>query len=337
MKPIPVYRAAHMLPYLAFLRAAGAPVERHLRQARLPMLLADDPEAKLPLMPTLEFLSRITRDEGIDGLGLRARKHIKLTELSPAFIRKAQASPILRTALKTVCRLAPLEDTQLLIWIDDSASGVKVCHRHDIPLNMEHIRICELNANLWLTSIVRSFAGTGWHPNEMGFESTLALDRIICQQFPNTRMLTGQKSSWIELPCSMLSLQAHSIGRPLVTTSTGLDQDGRVELPADFADSLKQTLRAYLVDGYPDIKLAAELAGTSVRTLQRGLAQSNLIYSKLIQETRFEAALQLLSDPDMKIIDVAYATGYEDPSNFARAFRRLAGVSPHEFRMQQAA
>ena len=50
-----------------------------MRQARLPMLLADDPEAKLPLMPTLEFLSRITRDEGIDGLGLRARKHIKLT------------------------------------------------------------------------------------------------------------------------------------------------------------------------------------------------------------------------------------------------------------------
>lgn len=116
-----------------------------------------------------------------------------------------------------------------------------------------------------------------------------------------------------------------------------MDQDGLVELPVDFADPLKQTLRAYLVDGYPDIKLAAELAGTSVRTLQRGLAQSDLIYSKLIQETRFEAALQLLSDPDMKIIDVAYASGYEDPSNFARAFRRLAGVSPQEYRLQQAA
>ena len=74
-----------------------------------------------------------------------------------------------------------------------------------------------------------------------------------------------------------------------------------------------------------------------MRTLQRGLAQSNLIYSKLIQETRFEAALQLLSDPDMKIIDVAYATGYEDPFSFARAFRRLASVSPQEYRPQQAA
>jgi len=337
MKPIPVYRAAHLLPYIRFLRAAGAPVERHLRQARLPVLLAEEPEAKLPLMPTLEFLSRISRDEGIDGLGLRARQHLKITELSPAFIRRAQATPTLRTALETVCRLAPLEDTQLKIWIDDRASRVKVSHRHDIPLDVQHIRICEFNTQLMLMSIVRAFAGPDWHPNEMGFESTLPLDRIICQQFPNTRMLHGQKSSWIELPRSMLSLQTHSIGRPLVTTSTGVDQDERVELPADFADSLKQTLRAYLVDGYPDIELAAELAGTSVRTLQRGLSQYDLSYSRLIQEARFEAAVQLLADPDIKIIDVAYALGYEDPSNFARAFRQLAGVSPHEFRMQQAA
>ena len=71
-----------------------------------------------------------------------------------------------------------------------------------------------------------------------------------------------------------------------------------------------------------------------MRTLQCGLAQSGLSYSRLIQEARFEAAVYLLGDPDMKIIDVAYATGYEDPSNFARAFRQLAGVSPQEYRMQ---
>ena len=83
--------------------------------------------------------------------------------------------------------------------------------------------------------------------------------------------------------------------------------------------------------------MAAEIAGTSVRTLQRGLANSDLSYSRLIKEARFEAALQLLGDPDMKTIDVAYATGYEEPSNFARAFQRLAGVSPQEYRLQQAA
>jgi AraC-like DNA-binding protein len=36
--------------------------------------------------------------------------------------------------------------------------------------------------------------------------------------------------------------------------------------------------------------------------------------------------------PDAKIIDVAYATGYADPAHLARAFRRMAGVTPREFR-----
>jgi AraC-like DNA-binding protein len=106
-------------------------------------------------------------------------------------------------------------------------------------------------------------------------------------------------------------------------------------MPVDFADSLKQALRSYLGDGYLDINLAAGIAGTSERTLQRVLADSGLTYRRLIQEARFEAAVLMLNNPGIKIIDVAYALGYENPSNFSRAFRRMAGVTPYEFRIQQ--
>jgi AraC-like DNA-binding protein len=50
-----------------------------------------------------------------------------------------------------------------------------------------------------------------------------------------------------------------------------------------------------------------------------------------------EAAVELLEGSDSKIIDVAYAVGYEDPSHFSRAFRRLKGTSPREFRVSGAA
>jgi AraC-like DNA-binding protein len=43
-------------------------------------------------------------------------------------------------------------------------------------------------------------------------------------------------------------------------------------------------------------------------------------------------AAHLLADPKRQIIDVAYAAGYSDPSNFSRAFRRIAGLSPTEYR-----
>ena len=72
-----------------------------------------------------------------------------------------------------------------------------------------------------------------------------------------------------------------------------------------------------------------------MRTLQRQLAEFGVSYSKLVEQTRFEAASRLLQDPGNKVIDVAYGVGYENPAHFARAFRRTASVSPREYRRRQ--
>lgn len=53
-------------------------------------------------------------------------------------------------------------------------------------------------------------------------------------------------------------------------------------------------LPAYLPEGYPSIELAAQLAGTSVRSLQRKLRQAKISYSEVVQKTRFETAAKLL-------------------------------------------
>ncbi|MGB5570644.1 MAG: helix-turn-helix transcriptional regulator, partial [Sedimenticolaceae bacterium] len=96
-------------------------------------------------------------------------------------------------------------------------------------------------------------------------------------------------------------------------------------------------IRPYLADGYPTVELAAELAGISVRTLQRRLSQCHVSYSDLVKHLRFEVAADLLADPRNNVIDAACEVGFSDPSHFSRAFRQMAGVSPREFRRQQLA
>jgi AraC-like DNA-binding protein len=95
-----------------------------------------------------------------------------------------------------------------------------------------------------------------------------------------------------------------------------------------------QCLEPHFVDGYPQIALAAEIADTSVRTLQRRLAKQGVTYSEVVDRARFDVASRLLTETDTPSIQVAYATAYSDPSHFARAFRRIAGVSPREYRQQ---
>lgn len=98
----------------------------------------------------------------------------------------------------------------------------------------------------------------------------------------------------------------------------------------------KHTIKSLLPDGYPQIAQTAQVTGTSVRTLQRKLALAEVSYSKLVEQARLDMAKPNLLHSDMKVIDLALELGYEDPSHFARAFRRMTGQSPTEFRSAHA-
>jgi AraC-like DNA-binding protein len=78
------------------------------------------------------------------------------------------------------------------------------------------------------------------------------------------------------------------------------------------------------------------VAGVSIRTFQRWLATSNLTYSRLVEQVRFEKAMLLLAEPRLPLLEIAFELGYTELANFSRAFRRWTGVSPLRFRRQRA-
>ncbi|MCP1834048.1 AraC-like DNA-binding protein [Bradyrhizobium sp. USDA 4518] len=52
----------------------------------------------------------------------------------------------------------------------------------------------------------------------------------------------------------------------------------------------------------------------------------------MLELIRFENAAKLLRETDAKIIEIAFSSGYADPAHFSRAFRRMTGATPCEFR-----
>jgi len=52
----------------------------------------------------------------------------------------------------------------------------------------------------------------------------------------------------------------------------------------------------------------------------------------LIDGERSMLALELLRNPEIRITDIAFDLGYNNPTHFSRAFRRLTGQSPRKFR-----
>jgi AraC family transcriptional regulator len=51
-----------------------------------------------------------------------------------------------------------------------------------------------------------------------------------------------------------------------------------------------------------------------------------------ILQQRVEKTKQLLSQQDIRIVDIANQCGFANPSHFARCFRKSEGISPQQFR-----
>jgi len=52
----------------------------------------------------------------------------------------------------------------------------------------------------------------------------------------------------------------------------------------------------------------------------------------LLTDIRIRRARELLSDPSLKIGEIAELVGYTDSGHFARAFKKIEGVSANEYR-----
>jgi AraC-like DNA-binding protein len=81
------------------------------------------------------------------------------------------------------------------------------------------------------------------------------------------------------------------------------------------------------------VESLAEAAGMSrsafAAHFKELLGQTPLEY---VTEWRMQKAMPLLQQPDKKLIDVARSVGYESDAAFSKAFKRVVGASPGEYR-----
>lgn len=85
-------------------------------------------------------------------------------------------------------------------------------------------------------------------------------------------------------------------------------------------------------DGLPTLADLAHTANLTPRTFERHLKAEGNSYRGLAGEVLHARAKQLLADPNVSITQAAYQLGYSDSANFTRAFRKIEGRSPSEYR-----
>jgi AraC-like DNA-binding protein len=241
-------------------------------------------------------------------------------------------SPTLFIALQQLCKWASIEDTTVSVWLERNDDHVRICSKLAGTASMPHLEHSQWLQNVYVMHIVRQFSGPHWVPATMAFEARYEPSLETRSFWQNTRFMSGQNSSWIDIPVSFLDLPNLASEAPAPSRNDDVGPSGH-----EIVSAVKLMLPSYLDDGIPTIAEIAEMAGISIRSFQRKLSSAGVTYSDLLDGVRFENAAKLLRDTNAKIIDIAFSSGYTDPAHFTRAFRRFSGVTPREFRGKREA
>jgi AraC-like DNA-binding protein len=320
-----VGRLAHALPFVRALARIGAPVEKGLRTARLPVESAD-PNLIVPVHCMWSFAEVMARREGIEDLGLEASFEIDGTFLAGPLRTRILSAPNLMVGLRRFTNHCLTESNRTTAGLTQQKDSAQFWHlgAFDDHPGLEIMEVYFVMAQL---ALMRLFLGPRWQPPVIGLQGP-QVSRRARELLPDTRFLTGQPLHFIQFPRTLLSWPAPKRSAP----GQGQADHGAQKPPTGVADMLASLLESYIPDGSPTIQSASELMGLSKRTLQRRLREMGLTYSSLLDQTRYGIAARMIKDPSVKLHEVAHFCGYEDPSHFSRAFRRLAGVSPSEYR-----
>jgi AraC-like DNA-binding protein len=324
---IPLTRCQFIIPLAAICDAIGAPTEAMLTRFLLPVSLEAKPEHYVPILQAVRFAEAIERSQGIADVGFQAARLLHFGHVSEKVRALVRFSPTLFIALQQLCKWASIEDTTASVWLEREDNHVRICSKLAGAARMPHLEHSQWLQNVYMMHIVRQFSGPQWAPATMAFEARYEPSLETRSSWQNTRFISEQNSSWIDIPVSFLDLPNLANETAAPSHSDGVEPSGH-----EIVSAVKLMLPSYLEDGIPTLAEIAEMAGISIRSFQRKLSSAGVSYTDLLDGVRYENAAKLLRDTDAKIIDVAFSSGYSDPAHFTRAFRRFSGTTPSEFR-----
>ncbi|MBW2395509.1 MAG: helix-turn-helix domain-containing protein [Deltaproteobacteria bacterium] len=305
------------------MKQLGVPSRSFLNRARLPVEWESNPDALVADARLWWLLQDVADREGLSDFGMRAGVGGTLADIG-GFGARLLASVSLLDAMQ-----------KMALGIDDHSSDARFgvtpgnrflwFWRQGIPSIDAGRDQAEQYILVFMIQLVRAVAGPDWMPPRIRLRAIDADWALGCPLLDGTQVELGAATTAVWVPNPLLSCAFPRKPSPCAAPPT--------ESPArDLPGSLRQALTPLLGEQPLRLELAAEIAGMSPRTLERRLADDSLTWRRLAEQILFDAATEMLRDPDRAIIEIACDLGYSDPANFSRAFRRWAGSPPSAYR-----
>ncbi|MBL1209740.1 helix-turn-helix domain-containing protein [Geminocystis sp. GBBB08] len=329
-KLIPLVRVSPIILFVDFLEELGTPTETLLKQCKIPIFALENPNSFISCYQAFNFVHHTAHREGIDNLGILVAEKTNLDSLG-ILGRLVCNSVTLYNAILTAIYAGNLFNSCERFWLVEQGDTAYFCQQYINTKDLVLDHTCHFCLRMML-NLIQTVAGKHWYPQKISLQTKFS--NFTDHPLSEVKINRDVAINSIEFPRSFLSLPLPSLSSNSYSPEVDYVHLHETAPPTNFSQCLELAITPLLKEGYPNINIASEIAKMSIRNLQRTLTKEGLSYSQLITRIRYKTAVDLLQDLTLKIIDIAYELGYEDPAHFTRAFKRWTGLSPNTFRHQ---
>lgn len=181
--------------------------------------------------------------------------------------------------------------------------------------------------------ILSQLCGADWAPLQVQFSHKPPSDLGPYRKYFKSRVVFDAEISGIVFDSAWMKFSIPAADPALYTFLLNAINEAEAKSFVRFQDRVSCALRQMLLSKSFSGAAIAELFGVHERTLRRYLKHEDTSLQKLLGQTRYELAKELLGNTALPVAEIATVLGYDDPNVFSRAFRSWAGISASQWRL----
>ena len=330
---ITVVKASHVQPFIHYLDEVGAPVDKVFEQVNLSRAQFSHPDNLIPEAPFWKFLGLVDNKPETSGIGFKVTDKLSLDRYG-LFGAKVIESKTLHLALNTFIEIMGEQSNCPPFWLKEDDKGVWFCRLGTQGINYGQWPVEQHVVSLMI-QLVRAYTSETWSPCKVELQTHSLVGIEHTNSLANTAIAIKQSVTAVFISQEILRNTPAAPSNQASSKQYSQQENSRQEQIPQKCSRLVSKVLKHRDDLKPfqTNKIASDL-GISVRQLQRLLKKDSTTFRDLCEQVLFEQAKYLLKQNDTSILEVSLELGYLESANFTRAFKRWAGVSPSEYKLQ---
>lgn len=323
-------RSAPLLKFSQVAAAAHVDVARVFRHVGVDPLCLGSADLWVPETWLADVIDATERQSGLRSLGLAVALSWRMSDFGRLGLLM-QHQPTLRDAFRQFDNYRHMRSEPVNIYLKESGATAAI----QLYLVTEQARPGRQTVELALGSLMtllRTFLGAGWHPQEVRFVHGPPADFAL-----HHRLFACPVEFGCEFDGIVVAREDLDRPNPLADVHFAayaqelLDQQHPGGAGSN-ASNVRRTVELLLPQGRGGIAEVGSSLGMSPRTLQRRLVEEGTEFSVVVNEVRRRAATRYMNDPRYPVAQVAALVGFADTSAFSRWFSAQFGQSPSQWR-----